>query len=168
MLEIILAGLELYGVNLDDLLEKRQQRKAARGGFQNRIFLENVGETKIDNVEFQSAPDLIFNPVERNRLLEIIRNELRQSNSVWIASAFYSPGVTNLLISDFEHFIKKGGELKILLSTMGNITRPEHLTHISDFVARIQVKVVHPHNPCFDKNTPNTHLNTRLLLHSNY
>jgi hypothetical protein len=35
-------------------------------------------------------------------------------DAAWFASAFYSPGVANLLISDFERFTEKGGDLRIL------------------------------------------------------
>jgi len=113
------------------------------------------------------GPGLIFNPIEKNRLLDIIRSEFIKSDSVKIASAFYSPGVLNILIASFEQFINKGGRLKILLSTMGNITKPEYLSHLSRNVPGVEVKVFHPQGFSYDQAPPNFHPKIWLFQHQN-
>ena len=89
----------------------------------------------------EAAPSLILSRIGDEGLLGRIREELRESTQAWILSAFYSPGILNLLLDDFRRFIETGGDLRILLSTMGNITRPEHLTHLNEFVPGIRLRV---------------------------
>jgi len=168
LLEIVLSGLSQYGIGLEELLEKRMQRQRSRGGFEKGIFLESVGgEIESNRDALTKGPGLIFNPIEKNRLLDIIRSEFIKSDSVKIASAFYSPGVLNILIASFEQFINKGGRLKILLSTMGNITKPEYLSHLSRNVPGVEVKVFHPQGFSYDQAPPNFHPKIWLFQHQN-
>ena len=167
LLEIVLAALKLSGYDLEDLLNKQRERAEKRGGFKNGIFLESVGETSdADEIEIQSDPILLFNPGDNHRLIELIRSELQKSQSVWVATAFYSPGESNLLINEFEEFTATDGQLRVLLSTMGNINRPEHLTHLQKFVPDINVRVFHPPDLPFDQMPPNFHVKTWLFHHS--
>ncbi len=82
----------------------------------------------------QDAPSLICTPGDAPRLVELIRREMAESLKVWVASAFYSPGVINLLISGFTRFTDNGGDLRVLTSTMGNFNRPDYLVHLRDTV----------------------------------
>jgi superfamily II DNA or RNA helicase/predicted house-cleaning noncanonical NTP pyrophosphatase (MazG superfamily)/HKD family nuclease len=165
MLEIILMGLAQYGLNLKDLLNLREKVNDERGSFKNKIFLESVGRSFTKDEYQQYPPTIVFNPNEKNYLLEIIKQEFKRSYAVNIASAFYSPGAINLLLSDFENFIEDGGQISILLSTMGNINRPEYLEHLSCVVPGIQTKIFHPKNIPFDQNPPNFHLKIWLFHH---
>ena len=117
--------------------------------------------------DIQKFPALFFNPIQRNHLIDLVKSELAQSEKTWIASAFYTPGVSNLLLSDFNQFIENGGELKILLSTMGNITRPEHFSHLQTYVPKLNLKIYHPPEIPFDKAPPNFHLKAYLFRHRN-
>jgi hypothetical protein len=115
-------------------------REQSRGGaFCKGFFLDSVGKSEFGDTYIQKFPALFFNPIQRNRLIDLVKSELAQSVKTWIASAFYTPGVSNLLLSDFNQFIENGGELKILLSTMGNITRPEHFSHLQTYVPKLNL-----------------------------
>lgn len=167
LLEIVLAALSLSGYDIEDLLNKQRERAEKRGGFKNGIFLESVGEASdADEIEIQSDPILLFNPGDNHRLINLIQSELQKSQSVWVATAFYSPGQSNLLINEFEEFTATNGQLRVLLSTMGNINRPEHLTHLQKFVTDINVRVFHPPDLPFDQVPPNFHVKTWLFHHN--
>ena len=163
MLEIILAALKEHGYELNDLLKERLDRIKERGSFKKRIFLENVGAISTDDLKSYRTPTMIFSPHSENQLIDLINAEFSQSESAWIVSAFYTPGITNLLISSFEQFIESGGILKILLSTMGNITRPEYFIHLKTFVPGAHLKVFHPPGLPFDKSPPDFHVKIYLF-----
>ncbi len=118
--EIVLAALQTQGFTLDDLLQRAQSRRRQRGGFEKGLFLDQVNGGELCEIEFQKFPMFVFNPFANGKLIHIIRTELARSRSARIASAFYSPGATNLLVSEFSKFLQAGGSLKILLSRMGN------------------------------------------------
>jgi HKD family nuclease len=167
MLEIVIAALKFHGFTMDDLLSARHERAKQRGAFCKGFFLDSVGKSEFGDTYIQKFPALFFNPIQRNRLIDLVKSELAQSVKTWIASAFYTPGVSNLLLSDFNQFIENGGELKILLSTMGNITRPEHFSHLQTYVPKLNLKIYHPSEIPFDKAPPNFHLKTYLFRHRN-
>ena len=147
-------------------LEMRHSRELERGGFKEKIFLERVGESDFFTPNIQSQPVLIFNPDQQKRLIDVIRGEFAQSKTVWIASAFYSPGITNLLMADLENFLKQDGSLRILLSTMGNIVRPEYFDHLKTFLPDSDLRVFHPPDIPFDQNPPAFHVKTFLFRHA--
>jgi superfamily II DNA or RNA helicase/predicted house-cleaning noncanonical NTP pyrophosphatase (MazG superfamily)/HKD family nuclease len=167
MLEIVIAALKFHGFTMDDLLSARHEREKQRGAFCKGVFLDSVGKFEFGDMHIQKFPVLFFNPIQKNRLLDLVKSELAQSVKTWIASAFYTPGVSNLLLSDFNQFIENGGELKILLSTMGNITRPEHFAHLQTYVPKLNLKIYHPPEIPFDKPPPNFHLKSYLFRHRN-
>lgn len=166
LLEIVLAALEVHGFTLDDLLAHAEIRRQERGGFAERIFLDQVGGGELCEIEFQKYPAFVFNPFAGGKLIHIIRTELAHSTSAWIASAFYSPGATNLLLAEMTKFLKAGGSLKLLLSTMGNITKPEYLEHLTAQVPEQCVKVFHPPDLAFDDIPPHFHVKTWLFEHT--
>jgi HKD family nuclease len=71
----------------------------------------------------------------------------------------------NLLLRDFTEFTADGRQLNVLLSTMGNITRPEYLIHLRDIIPAIQLRVFHPPEIPFDDEPPNFHLKIHLFRH---
>jgi len=166
VLEILLAALQEHGFSMDELLEMRQSREHERGGFNEKIFLERVGESDFFSPDVQSHPVMIFNPIQQKRLIDVIRGEFAQSKTVWIASAFYSPGITNLLMADLENFLNQNGSLRILLSTMGNIVRPEYFDHLKTFLPDSGLRVFHPTDIPFDQNPPAFHVKTFLFRHT--
>jgi len=162
ILEVILEALKEHGYNLDDLIRARDQRKQERGGFSGHIFLENVGGPPGAETEFDD-PRVFLSPEQNRQLIELINQEFSRSEAAWIASAFFSPGVTNLFISAFERFLACRGVLKILLSTMGNITPPQYLLHLREQVPGAQVKVFHPPEIPFDQSPPDFHSKVYLF-----
>ncbi|MHC1744018.1 MAG: DEAD/DEAH box helicase family protein [Syntrophobacteraceae bacterium] len=165
--EILLSILSRHGYSEDELIAERQKRLKERGGFGAMQFLECVGQDAPEDWSFEDSPALILAPTESSRLISLIKSELAQSESAWIASAFYSPGVMNLLTRDFNDFVGNGHSLHVILSTMGNITRPEHLNHLQDVVPGIQLRVYHPQGIPFDRDPPNFHLKIYLFRHRN-
>jgi len=113
----------------------------------------------------QDTPRLFISPDQNRSMLGLLKSELARSNFACFASAFYSPGVTNLLISDFERFTNKGGSLRIILSTMGNITKPEYFTHLQDFLPCVGFRVFHPPEIPLDEDPPNFHVKVYLFRH---
>jgi superfamily II DNA or RNA helicase/predicted house-cleaning noncanonical NTP pyrophosphatase (MazG superfamily)/HKD family nuclease len=166
VLEIVLKALENHGLTLEDLLSQANSRRKERGGFEKQIFLDQVDGGELCEVEFQRSPRFVFNPYPHGKLLHIIRAELAQSRSARIASAFYSPSATNLLVAEISKFLDAGGCLKILLSTMGNITRPEYLEHLAAQVPDESLRVFHPPGIPFSKAPPHFHVKTWLFEHS--
>lgn len=167
LLEITLTAIKEHGFNLDDLLSKRQVLSKERGGFKNKIFLENVGQRIRDDIETYETPVMFFGPGHEHCLIDLLNKELEQSESACIASAFYTPGITNLLVSSFERFIDLGGNLRILLTTMGNITRPEYFSHLREFIPGAKIKVFHPKGIPFEKSPPEFHVKVYLFFRRN-
>ena len=166
MLEVLLTVLEGYGLSFKDLTAERKRRACQRGRFEKKLFLESIGHPIDPEFVFFETPAMFFSSSEGgSRLIDLISSELTRSRSAWIASAFYSPGITNLLVSNFEKFIQTGGDLNILLSTMGNAVAPEHLTHLQRFVPGAKLKVFHPPDLPYDENPPNFHVKIYLFLH---
>jgi len=163
MLEITLAALKEHGYDLENLLTARHQRAKERGEFKHKLFLENVGKASTDHINTYQTPVMFFSSYNENQLIDLVNTELMQSESAWIASAFYTPGITNLMISSFEQFIESGGALKVLLSTMGNMTRPEYFIHLKEFVPGADLKVFHPPELPFDKSPPDFHVKIYLF-----
>jgi len=165
MLEITLAALKHHGFSFDDLIAARNSKLEELGGFERQLFLETTGKELDGAISFIETPTMVFSPASKSRLIDLIEAELNRSDAAWIASAFYSPGITNLLISSFERFIRSGGSLNILLSTMGNIVRPEYFIHLKQFFPLANLKVYHPPRLSFDQNPPHFHVKTYLFRH---
>ena len=163
-LEIILAGLKQHGLDQNDLLQARQGRLNAFGAFDQGRFLQGTGPES-GPWSMDDMPTFLFTPGHTDRLIHLIRSELDRSERAWIASAFYSPGVTNLLISSFIRFMDAGGHLFVLTSTMGNVNRPEHLIHLRDTVPGIRVRVYHPPDIPLDQAPPNFHPKAYIFQH---
>ena len=166
VLEILLAALQEHGLTLNDLMAMRHHLALERGGFTEKIFLERVGESDLFTPNIQASPTLIFNPIQQKRLIQVIRGEFAQSKAAWIASAFYSPGITNLLMADLENFLQQNGSLRILLSTMGNMVRPEYFAHLKTFLPDSNLRIFHPPGIPFDQNPPAFHVKTFLFRHA--
>jgi len=165
MLEVMLKALELCGHRFEDLLAARDDRLRERGGFSGNIFLESVGSSADPRSSTRDTPGFVFSPIEADGLLQLIKSELTRSRDAWIASAFYSPAILNLLIRDFSHFVERGNSLHVLLSTMGNINRPEHLAHLQNVLPGVLVRVFHPPEVPLDQSPPNFHPKIYLFRH---
>lgn len=156
LFEIVLKALDLAGLGMSDLLLEREKRARERGGFSKGIFLECVGDPA-DNQDVRIKPGFIFSPVEPDGLLKLVKSELLRSKDAAIASAFYSPAILNLLIRDFTQFVQNGNRLRFLFSTMGNINRPDHLSHLQTVIPGVEVRAFHPPELPFDQTPPHFH-----------
>ncbi|WP_084301587.1 DEAD/DEAH box helicase family protein [Desulfonatronovibrio hydrogenovorans] len=166
VLEIVLAILKENNLDLNDLISALHKRKAEKGGFDKGFLLESV------DGDFQGLmddhPGFIFSHLDADQLIHRFRSELEKSDEAWIATAFCTPGITNILTSDFERFIQRGGSLKVILSTMGCVIRPEYLSHMRDFVPGLDLKVFHPHDHPYDKEPDrNFHVKAYIFRHRN-
>lgn len=166
LFEIIFAAVKTFGFELDDVLEKMRERAEERGAFLNGYLLEQVGGEESCDTDIRTNPSIVFGPSIGNGILHVIRGELKRAREVWVASAFYSPGAMNLLISEFSEFVKRGGRIRVLLSTMGNFVKPEYFMHIGENIPDVFVKVYHPPAIPFDKDPPNFHVKTWLFHHN--
>ena len=103
LLEVCLKILQEYGFSFDDLVNKQKERKIQKGGFENNTFLKGVDiEQDVDIQDHD--PQLLFIPVNQNEIVSVIKSEIEKSHRVSIASAFYTPGLANLLINDFLNY----------------------------------------------------------------
>ncbi len=158
----ILAGLKMLGLDPDHLFARMATVvKSPNGCHSNQRA--RISEDAIPGM--RDAPSFLFTPNNAAQMVDLIKKEMIASDRVWVASAFYSPGVINLLISSFTRFTETGGELKVLTSTMGNFNRPDYLVHLRDTVPGIRVRVYHPRNIPFDKAPPPFHPKAWLFRH---
>ncbi len=163
ILEAVLTALEAHGLGLDDLIRERERRRAERGAFVRRLFLEWTGEGPETGEFFQDVPALIISPQESDRLVRLIKSELARSTAAYIATAFFSPGMLNLMLRDFETFLERGHDLRILLSTMGNVIHPDHLIHIRNVIPSIALRVYHPPQIPYQEDPPDFHVKVYLF-----
>ncbi len=145
-----------FGLEEDRLFAVLEKQEVLWNEIERNLPPESANPFLSDPLN-QDAPSLICTPGDAPRLVELIRREMAESLKVWVASAFYSPGVINLLISGFTRFTENGGDLRVLTSTMGNFNRPDYLVHLRDTVPGIQVRVYHPPDIPFDKTPPPFH-----------
>ena len=167
LVEIVAAGLQQFGLNESDLRRAREERNRERGAFRKGICLEKVGIASSDDYHIHQFPKMFVAPFQDDDLINLIKSELNQSDMAWIASAFYSPGITNLLLPCFDKFIGNDGKLWILLSTMGNSTPPEYFRHLREFAPLVNFRIFHPPEVGFDKSPPNFHVKAYLFHHRN-
>ncbi|VBB41598.1 Type III restriction protein res subunit [uncultured Desulfatiglans sp.] len=163
LLEAVLAALREEGFTFHDLEQARRTRAAERGCFHEKLFLEAVNGYIAQTASGRDTPAFLFNPGDALDLIELIRSELLRSTDAWIASAFSSPSAVNLLLTGFERFVASGGRLRLLLSTMGNVTRPEYLSHIERLLPGGEVRVFHPPQMPFDRVPPDFHVKAYLF-----
>ncbi|MDQ7825093.1 MAG: DEAD/DEAH box helicase family protein [Candidatus Eremiobacteraeota bacterium] len=162
ILEVILALLNRHNFTLKDLLEERESRKQARGAFEERFFLESVNG-KCPSYVIADHPLAVSTRVNPPLLLELIKSEIYKSDAVWIASAFFSSSVINMLLDTLNEFISSGGILRVLLSTMGNFNNPDHFIHLMEQVRGIGLKIFHPPGIPLTEDPPSFHLKTYLF-----
>jgi len=143
LLEIVRTMVNACGLDMQSLSAMMEKRKNRRGGFEKRLILESVGGEGPAGI-VNDYPAFLFTRIKGNSLIDLVRRELQRSDRAWIASAFYSPAIMNIFLPELTAFIGKGGTLRLLLSTMGNITRPDHLMHLKEQVPGLELKVYHP------------------------
>ena len=163
LLEVMQAAVEMRGLHWNDVLREREKRRTERGGFLKRFFLHWVGDDPPVCDDFQDVPCLIIGPDESDRLVRLIKSEMARSQVVWIASAFFSPGIVNVLLRDFTNLLERGHDLRILLSTMGNMVHPEHLEHLKTVIPGIPLRIFHPPEIPYEQDPPNFHVKVYLF-----
>jgi superfamily II DNA or RNA helicase/predicted house-cleaning noncanonical NTP pyrophosphatase (MazG superfamily)/HKD family nuclease len=165
VLEVVLALLKQQDLGLGDLLQRLEQRREERGGFEQGFFLESIGQPWPDQLDTDQSR-FIFNSSDSSSLLALVRSELERSEAAWIASAFYTPGIINILTHDLNRFLARGGTAQVILSTMGNFTAPEYIEHLRDFIPGLALRVYHPPGTPFNQSpNRNFHLKAYLFRH---
>ena len=148
LLELIETLLKQHNVSFTEVLDKKKQKRDATGSFDTRqiLYATCTQPVLFDNqIKEPRLPQLLtFNSV--TGLVDIIKRELEDADALYIASAFYSRSMLNLLLDPFLKFIQRGGELKLLTSIMGNFNNPADLKHLSTQLTDIKVKVFYPLN----------------------
>lgn len=163
LLEVMQAAVKIRGLQWDDVLREREKRCAERGAFFKRLFLHWVGEDSPVYEDFEDVPCVIIGPGESDRLVRLIKSEMARSDVAWIASAFFSPGIINVLLRDLTTFLEQGHDLRIIVSTMANMVRPEHLSHLKTVIPEIPLRVYHPPEIPYDEDPPNFHVKIYLF-----
>jgi predicted house-cleaning noncanonical NTP pyrophosphatase (MazG superfamily) len=107
VLEVLLTGLEHHEMGLEELIAEKNARAEKRGGFGQGIMLESVHLPVPDNVD-DSGPRFISTRLSSSAMTDTIVSELEQSDATAIASAFYAPGQTNILVSALDRFVALG------------------------------------------------------------
>lgn len=162
LLEILRTMLGACGLDLPALMTMMEERRERRGGFEKKLILESIDGESPDGIS-KDSPSFLFTRVKGNSLINLLKSELQRSDRAWIASAFYSPAIINIFLSEFTSFLEKGGALRVLLSTMGNITKPDHLLHLKEQVPGLEVKVYHPPEIPAECDPPPFHLKVYLF-----
>lgn len=67
------------------------------------------------------------------------------------------------MLRDFETFLERGHDLRILLSTMGNEIHPDHLIHIKNVIPSIALRVYHPPEIPYEQDPPDFHVKVHLF-----
>ncbi len=122
-------------------------RREQRGGFEKFVFLHSVSDgdraTLSGNTQDAIVPSLLT-PHSKEKLVDVICRELRNSSSCRIATAFCSRSMVNLLIRAFQSFAESGGKLELLTSVMNNFNNPDDLLHIQEHVPGLKLRVFLP------------------------
>ena len=173
LLELIETLLKQHNISLTEVQDKQKQKRDKVGSFDKRLMLYATAtdpallSNPITNqIKEPRLPQLLtFNSV--TGLVDVIKRELEDADALYIASAFYSRSMLNLLLDPFLKFIKRGGELKLLTSIMGNFNNPNDLKHLSTQLADIKVKIFYPldefGNADFSQTPPPFHVKSFLF-----
>ncbi|MDZ7760176.1 MAG: DEAD/DEAH box helicase family protein [Desulfovermiculus sp.] len=101
VLEVVLTILKQLGYSFDDLISEMERRREQKGGFEQGLFLESV-DGQCLGARLEQSPGFVCTHLESDSLLELFRGEMERSDKARIASAFYSPAITDILTSEFE------------------------------------------------------------------
>lgn len=90
-------------------------------------------------------PQLLTEQTETT-MVEVIKEELKQSCRLDIASAFYSRGVLNMLQDPFREFLEENHTacIRFLTSCMNHFNDPDDLSHLKEKLPGIDVKIFYP------------------------
>ncbi|MGK5094985.1 DEAD/DEAH box helicase family protein [Deltaproteobacteria bacterium TL4] len=170
VLEVLQAMAQHYSVNWSAVEAEQRFRNQTRGGFSKGIFLHTVVDK--DTLHDHPSDKTILTPRVITRtsspsLLEILTQELGNSESCRFASAFCTRSMVNLLVRPIERFLEEGGQLSLLTSVMNNFNNPDDLLHLQHELPGCQIRVFYPEfnvrgNKFFNK-PPSFHLKCFLF-----
>ncbi len=169
LLELIEALLKQHDIKFTEVLDKQKQKRKTTGSFDKRQILYATSTQPVllnNQVREPRLPQLLtFNSA--TGLVDVIKRELEDADALYIASAFYSRSMLNLLLDPFLKFIERGGEIKLLTSIMGNFNNPNDLKHLSEQLDDIKVKIFYPLNELgkadFNQTPPPFHVKSFLF-----
>lgn len=146
IIEVLNAILEYRQIGWDEVNQHITLKREERGNFSQGVFLLSVGSNPhgIDQTDV-CLPQLITKSSEIS-LLELFKSELKSAATLYIATAFITKGVYNLLIDPLSNFASQGGKIKILTSVMNSFNNPDDLCRLLDYIPDIKLKIFYP-NP---------------------
>ena len=170
LLELIETLLKHHAINVTEVFARQKQKRETAGSFDKRhiLYATSSPQDPFDNqIKEPRLPQLLtFNSL--TGLVDVIKRELEDADALYIASAFYSRSMLNLLLDPFSKFLRRGGKIKLLTSIMGNFNNPNDLKHLSEQLADIKVKIFYPlneqGNPDFNQAPPPFHVKSFLFV----
>jgi|GEM_PF-1524570 len=138
--EVLEAIVSTYSgdSSLENIAEIKSEKQIAKGNFSEKKFLKSVNkDTDIEEGIYSSA---FLVPVDSQKLIMTIRNELCRCECAYFASPFYSPGSINALLDAIDSFSKEK-ELKLLFSDMALFNSPNNFKHIIKHLPEAEIRV---------------------------
>ncbi|MHA2246293.1 MAG: DEAD/DEAH box helicase family protein [Candidatus Hodarchaeales archaeon] len=172
-------------IHWDDIKNQRVLRRNSRGGFNKRIFLHAVKKSQYETVNKEHKPIFprFIDKGSELSLIDVIKHELQEAKEFYIASAFCTRSIINLLIEPLTLF-SKHGKIKLLTSIMNNFNNPDDLLHLRDNLPNLELKIFYPENSnrtgfhslnpppfhlkCYLFNKPNEEKNSIIIGSSNF
>lgn len=146
VLEVLHAMAEEHGVSWSEIDEKRIERERSHGGYSRGIFLHAVYDHPVSESAEKVAPvtPCLLMSGSLPSLIDVIRRELRNSQTCKIATAFCTRAMLNVLMRPFEEFLARGGELSLLTSVMNNFNNPDDLLHLREELPDCRMRIYYP------------------------
>jgi len=132
-------------------LDREQVERYIRSlphGFRTSVVRQAAGDPFLSAITWERRPRyprlLTFG--SGITLLDVIKAELDEpaTESAWIASAFCTRGMLNLLMDPLSRFVRRGRKLRLLTSVMDDFNDPDDLRHVKDRIPELDIRVYYP------------------------
>ncbi len=149
LLELIDTILKRHGVSWAEVEQRRIAKRNKAGGFEKRLMLHATAtsDRRAASASKDARLPQLLTSTSLVNLVDVIKRELADASALHIASAFYSPGMLNLLLDPFISFLERGGKLRLLTSVMGNFNNPHHLQHLQTLLPPLKIRIFYPLTP---------------------
>ena len=166
--ELMDAILKQHGISWEEVYSRRAAKRESSGNFDRQIMLHATAMSPelagAASREIALPQLLTFNSIIG--LVDVIKRELADADALHVASAFYSRGMLNLLLDPFQKFLRRGGQLRLLTSVMGNFNNPMDLLHLRTQLPEIEIRIFYPltlGTPDFTQEPPPFHIKSFLF-----
>lgn len=146
LIELIDTILKRHGILWEEVEQRRIAKRNKAGGFEKRLMLHATAASERGAASASKEVRLpqLLTSTSLVDLVDVIKRELADASELHIASAFYSPGILNLLLDPFLRFLQRGGKLRLLTSVMGNFNNPHHLQHLQTMLPTLDIRIFYP------------------------